>query len=337
MPSLTVEGYAMTWLAEARARVNPRSYGRYRSVYERHIQPALGARALDSVSRAELRELVRRRLEQGANPAMLVQLLSSIFGQAYDDGLIPMRVTRGLGRSVRGSSRRRTRKALTADELRRFLLAASSPYCLLFRTMAYSGLRPGEARALEVRSVAMRSIQVERTFSGDVLSETTKTEGSRRRVEIPEELGRELVRHADTPPRRRWLHHRDGNFLRERSIVQACHRTAHRAGLPASFTPHALRHTYASLLIQQGAPITYVQRQLGHRSIQMTVDVYGRWLEMRRPGELRRLVASTSASQHPERSASRYGEASSRHRCCECLRQFAHDELFDLFDDEVSP
>ncbi len=38
---------------------------------------------------------------------------------------------------------------------------------------------------------------------------------------------------------------------------------------------HDLRHTFASLLIQQGAPLTYVMEQMGHHSIRVTVDTYG--------------------------------------------------------------
>jgi len=41
-----------------------------------------------------------------------------------------------------------------------------------------------------------------------------------------------------------------------------------------------LRHTFASLLLQQGESPAYVQRQLGHASIQLTVDTYGKWLPM---------------------------------------------------------
>ncbi len=50
--------------------------------------------------------------------------------------------------------------------------------------------------------------------------------------------------------------------------------------LPAHFSPHCLRHTFASLLLQQGESPAYVQRQLGHASIQLTVDTYGKWLPM---------------------------------------------------------
>jgi integrase len=50
--------------------------------------------------------------------------------------------------------------------------------------------------------------------------------------------------------------------------------------LPEHFTPHSLRRTFASLLLQQGESPVYVQRQLGHASTTLAVDTYGRWLPM---------------------------------------------------------
>jgi integrase len=47
-----------------------------------------------------------------------------------------------------------------------------------------------------------------------------------------------------------------------------------RAGL-RRFRFHDLRHTFGSLLIQDGASLTYVKEQMGHSSIQITVDTYG--------------------------------------------------------------
>ena len=54
-------------------------------------------------------------------------------------------------------------------------------------------------------------------------------------------------------------------------------RIVKRAGLP-HFTPHDLRHTFASLLLQRGESPKYVQQQLGHASLSMTTDLYGQWL-----------------------------------------------------------
>ncbi len=39
-----------------------------------------------------------------------------------------------------------------------------------------------------------------------------------------------------------------------------------------------LRHTFASLLLQEAAPITYVSRQLGHKDSAITLRVYAHWL-----------------------------------------------------------
>ena len=47
-----------------------------------------------------------------------------------------------------------------------------------------------------------------------------------------------------------------------------------KAGL-RKFRFHDLRHTFGSLLIQAGVSPAYVQKQMGHKSIQVTIDVYG--------------------------------------------------------------
>ncbi len=61
------------------------------------------------------------------------------------------------------------------------------------------------------------------------------------------------------------------------------------AGLPGHFSPHSLRHTYASLLLADGVSPAYVQEQLGHASIELTVGTYGRWLRKRAPGAVDKL------------------------------------------------
>jgi integrase len=51
------------------------------------------------------------------------------------------------------------------------------------------------------------------------------------------------------------------------------HPALKKAGLP-KIRFHDLRHTYASLLIEQGENIKYVQSQLGHSSPSVTLNIY---------------------------------------------------------------
>ena len=61
----------------------------------------------------------------------------------------------------------------------------------------------------------------------------------------------------------------EGN-LRRRVFYKALARAGlHRIRI------HDLRHTFASLLIQNGESLAYVKEQMGHSSIQITVDTYG--------------------------------------------------------------
>jgi integrase len=42
-------------------------------------------------------------------------------------------------------------------------------------------------------------------------------------------------------------------------------------------------HTYATLMLQKGAPIDWLQKQMGHRNLTMLIRHYWRWIN---PGEL---------------------------------------------------
>ena len=50
-------------------------------------------------------------------------------------------------------------------------------------------------------------------------------------------------------------------------------------------------HTYTSILLADGVSPVYVQEQLGHATIELTVSTYGRWLKEKALGALDRLDA----------------------------------------------
>ena len=83
-----------------------------------------------------------------------------------------------------------------------------------------------------------------------------------------------------------WLFPNDVGRPQDKWVVgTAFRRTLKRAGLPA-FQLYDLRHTYASLLLAAGAPITYVSAQLGHANPTTTLRYYAKWI----PSQGRRWV-----------------------------------------------
>ena len=82
-----------------------------------------------------------------------------------------------------------------------------------------------------------------------------------------------------------------GTAVDPANVRRATLRVLKAAKLPLHFTPHGLRHGYASTLLAEGFSPVYVQEQLGHATIELTVSTYGRWLKNKAPGALDRLDA----------------------------------------------
>ncbi len=178
--------------------------------------------------------------------------------------------------------------------------------------MSRTGLRLGEALALQWGDLdfAAREVRVERAVSAGGEVSTPKS-GHGRTVDMATSVRDALQRHRARLSEA-WLKQRpgkdaDGNevpkgpmppwvFPSERwtpldhsNVRKGFDAALRQAGLPSHYSPHSLRHTFASLLLADAVSPAYVQEQLGHASITLTVDTYGRWLKKRAPGALDRL------------------------------------------------
>ena len=153
---------------------------------------------------------------------------------------------------------------------------------LLILTLAYTGLRFGEAAALRVGSVdlAARRLAITHAWadqnSSALYLAAPKTH-ERRKVGLPGFLADELAPLLTDRAPDAWLFTAPfGGALnlpnwRRRVFYPA----VRRAGLDGrGLTPHSMRHTAASLAIAAGADVKVVQTMLGHKDAAMTLNTY---------------------------------------------------------------
>lgn len=161
-------------------------------------------------------------------------------------------------------------------------LAAESKYPALVLTMAYCGLRWGEATALRVKDLDMlkRRLQVVENAVevGSKIQVGTPKNHKKRMVPFPKFLAEPLAVQCEGKGRDDLVFPgADGRHLRATRASEDSRGwfagAIKRSGAPR-ITPHDLRHSAASFAVSAGANVKAVQRMLGHSSAAMTLDVY---------------------------------------------------------------
>ena len=275
----TVAQYTRRWLEVVRATRAQATWRCYSWIMRGYVVPQWGTLVLRDLSRSRAIDIVLAAspLISRGSLCLLVAVLRSMLGAALDEGVVNSNPATGLVRRLRlRSASEAQQRAMTREDLSRFLLVAESnpaPWPLLWHLLAGAGLRVGEALALRVVDVDLvgRVIRV---------GSASAKNGHARWVEIPEELARRLGTHASRRKEGLLIVNRGGGPLKARWVRRRFKHVAKEAGLARRMSPHTLRHTYASVLVSAGAPLEWVRRQLGHSSIRLTADLYGRHLPM---------------------------------------------------------
>ena len=297
-----------------------------------YIVPTLGRTKIREVSKGRIRAwlaTLSEKHEPGGVRIIHATLRNMLTG-AVDDGILLANLAERLGRFLRPSAspdQAEKVKAMDAKQLAGFLAKAEEiepVHAPLFLLMATTGLRLGEAFGLQWRDIDFeeREILVQRSWSKGRLS--TPKSGRVRRVDMSGSLKDRLRRLSLSRRQEALREGRGGNVpewifctsvgtpLDQSKVSKAFRRVLKKSELPLYYSPHCLRHTYASLMLQQGESPVYVQRQLGHASIQLTVDTYGRWLAMGKKAAVEQLagrIAAASAESGSKTVAKRGGSA----------------------------
>lgn len=167
---------------------------------------------------------------------------------------------------------------LTPDEIRTFLNATPDEWKPFFHTAIFTGMRLGELLALQWGDIDwnQETVYVRRSVWQGVFQEP-KSSASYRKIGMAPSLLKVLKQHQLNSTKNDFDlvfstkngHVIDAHNFRKRVFLQILKESGLR-----KIRIHDLRHTYASLLINQGENLKFVQSQLGHASITTTVDRY---------------------------------------------------------------
>lgn len=229
-----------------------------------HLKPFFADKPLSKIARFDLQRYVKHRLEQGASPATVnreLATLSHLFSQALAWGWIDR--TPGKVPHLREAGGRVV--YLTSEQIGRLLNAARAdrrwgvyPFILI---ALHTGMRRMEILRIRRTDIDLvrRMIHIPRAKAGPRDQPIT--------VELADSLREWLAMAA---PGSEWLFPANSASGHTVEIAHSFRRVVAAAGLdPREVTPHTLRHTAITHLVQSGVDLPTVQRISGHKTLAM--------------------------------------------------------------------
>lgn len=273
---VTLDDYVETvWAPAHAAALAPKTVKLYTGLYDRHLSPTLGGYPLRELTPEVIGHWQADRLAAGApveSTRKALTLLGNILQRALEAGRVPANPQRLVRKAAAAATDEvRPLPPATVEAIRAVL---SPRHALLVSLLAYSGIRPQEARGLLWAHVQERTLLVH-------APKTRRHRNQPRTVRLLAPLAQDLRewrlasgRPADTAhvlPGQGGGEWTEVAYEQWRARVWA--KALDDAGLPYRRV-YDLRHSFASLLLHEGRSVIDVARQLGHGAA-LTMGVYG--------------------------------------------------------------
>lgn len=249
-------------------------------------------------------ETVRKGALSPATLAKHLRQLGACLEAAIAEGYAERNAVRELHKTARPKVAKSRPVYYTDDELARLWpeLAYRPVYLNLCKAAVLTGLRFGELAALEWGDVDLlnRELHVSRAYVSGLGVGTTKS-GEGRTIDLTPQAAALfeawLVESGDDGL---VFEREDGGHIEPRYLTRhVLYPALERAGIPRVGERgrkrdfHSFRHSFARIALEHGAEITWVQKQLGHSSITLTVDTYGGWARSAEKAQAEKLGAGT--------------------------------------------
>ena len=285
-PDMVFSSLCEDYLADVNARLKPRSYHTKESRCRLWIIPYFEKRPVNDISTADIRKwqiwLKEQTTEKGSKLSdgymeNLYRELFSIFGYAVTFKNLPKSPCGDTKKVKFVGKKNKSLKFWTREQFQQFIstFRDNDPHRTAYLMLYYTGMRLGELEALTIADVdttigavhITKSLQIEK---GKRTVTTTKT-GKDRDVSIPPFLCQEIDRYKTMLFEPRLS---DRLFSISRSSYGAVLKShADKAELP-QIRVHDLRHSHASLLINNNVNVLQIAEQLGHTDPTITLRVY---------------------------------------------------------------
>ncbi|WP_454194330.1 tyrosine-type recombinase/integrase [Nocardia sp. Marseille-Q1738] len=274
---VTIAELAPKWLAHKESSVAKSNYRPLESAWRVHVQPKWGATRISDIDLPAVEDWIAELRRAGKSTTTIVRVhgvLAGILDTAVKAKRLRANPARGVDNLPAKSAKRHV--YLTADDVTK--LASEAKHRVLVITLAYTGLRWGEAVALRVRdiqflrrrlSVTDNAVQV-----GAEHDEKAPKSNQTRSVPVPQFVLDELAVHCQGRSRDDLVFGNGKDYLARPKSGDGWFAGAVRRSGVQKVTPHDLRHTCASLAVSSGANVLALARMLGHSNPAITLRVY---------------------------------------------------------------
>lgn len=297
-PKPLFRAYTTRWIEELEKQslsLSTRTCYRYHA--EKHLIPHFGDMLLNEIGYPELKAFVLEQTQKYRRDTVRLDIATMrlIFGEAFREGVVERSPVTSLGKFIGGASRRKEKvDPFSLEELHKVEAKIAEKFPAHYEfvlLMARTGVRIGEAIGLQWKdldfekgiALIRRNIPIHRQV------QRTKTKSSERSVDLSPELvqalrlllkrRREAYFAKGETEIPKWVFcGQRGEPVQYSNFRRRCWLKALKDAKVRERTPHDLRHSYASLMLLAGEPLSYVSAQLGHRSPEITLRVYAHWI-----------------------------------------------------------
>ena len=289
----TVTQWMNEWYENvAKIKVRASSHQTYRGYIDNHITPNIGKLPLEKLTTMDLQKFYRKlmtkgrveRIEATNQPkglsAKTVRNINQVISSAMDFAVAQRIVSVNPCKAVAlPKVEHKEMQTIPAEQLQAFLTEAkaSGVYEMYYIELA-TGLRRGELLGLKWSDIDWKNgiIKVKRQIArvdGKVIEAPLKTKNSYRTVTISPQAMEVLKQQKAKTKDEFVFPSLNGGPISPDSVNNMLKRVLERAGIP-KVRFHDLRHTFATVALQNGVDIKTVSGMLGHFSAGFTLDTY---------------------------------------------------------------